>query len=444
MTAPVRRVVWPRLEEGAPESLVGLEWLVTNGLGGYASGTVSGVATRRYHGLLVAAHPAPLGRVMMVNHLREFLRLPDYRTRTGFRVTPVIGLVTPPLEVGSRTIRATTAADDDVCTAACRDIHFDRITVTEEPMAHHRAAMALRTSIDAAEGADRSRERRAVLAKAVTKLFDFWELGVPDRLTLLGLASGNRMTLQRYAHGEPVAASRDTLDRIGHLLGIQKSLELLYPRNVEIQKGWMTSPNRLFHDRRPVDVVESYGLPGLVMVRGTLDIMRGLAAIAKVKGVDVVIVGRGGGSIEDLWALNEEVVARAISECSMPVVTGIGHETDFSIADFVADLRAPTPTAAAAAVAPDRAEPGERVSTPTGPLWSAASATSAAASPSPKWAPSCRYWSRPISWACRLATSCDRRREMIDGRACCPRMMAGARKADAPARNVRRLIRALT
>ena len=65
-----------------PESagLVEREWLVTNGLGGYASGTVCGAATRRYHGLLIAAHPAPLGRVMMVNHLWEYLRLPDYRT----------------------------------------------------------------------------------------------------------------------------------------------------------------------------------------------------------------------------------------------------------------------------------------------------------------------------------------------------------------------------
>src|SRR6476646_2283080 len=56
------------------------EWLVTNGLGGYASGTIAGAATRRYHGLLIAAHPAPLGRVMMVNHLWEYLRLPDYKT----------------------------------------------------------------------------------------------------------------------------------------------------------------------------------------------------------------------------------------------------------------------------------------------------------------------------------------------------------------------------
>jgi exodeoxyribonuclease VII large subunit len=78
-----------------------------------------------------------------------------------------------------------------------------------------------------------------------------------------------------------------------------------------------------------------------------LEIARSLRQIARVPGIDVIIVGRGGGSIEDLWAFNEEIVARAIARAPVPVISAVGHETDVTIADFVADVRAPTPSAAA-------------------------------------------------------------------------------------------------
>lgn len=86
------------------------------------------------------------------------------------------------------------------------------------------------------------------------------------------------------------------------------------------------------------------------------DIAQAIRAIQKVPGIDVLIVGRGGGSIEDLWAFNEEPVARAIAGCAVPVISAVGHESDVTIADFVADRRAPTPSAAAEIVVASRDE----------------------------------------------------------------------------------------
>lgn len=87
--------------------------------------------------------------------------------------------------------------------------------------------------------------------------------------------------------------------------------------------------------------------PALVQGDGACaSIVSGINALEKMN-VDVIIVGRGGGSIEDLWAFNEEAVARAVFECSVPIISAVGHETDTTIIDYVADLRAPTPSAAA-------------------------------------------------------------------------------------------------
>lgn len=102
--------------------------------------------------------------------------------------------------------------------------------------------------------------------------------------------------------------------------------------------------------------------PALVQGAGSVEaVVEGLGYFSRSGWAQVVIVARGGGSLEDLWTFNEEAVARAIAACSVPVISAIGHETDFTIADFVADLRAPTPSAAAELVICTRQELVDRV-----------------------------------------------------------------------------------
>jgi exodeoxyribonuclease VII large subunit len=133
--------------------------------------------------------------------------------------------------------------------------------------------------------------------------------------------------------------------------------------------GIVTSPQaaalrdmlRVLHTRYPlVHVVLS---PSLVQgAEAPASIAAALDRLNEYSEIDVAIIGRGGGSIEELWAFNEEVVARAIARSRIPVISGVGHETDFTIADFVADLRASTPTAAATAAVPDIVDWQARVS----------------------------------------------------------------------------------
>ncbi len=132
-----------------------------------------------------------------------------------------------------------------------------------------------------------------------------------------------------------------------------------YPRTV----GIVTSPTgSVIRDilsvsgrRNPgIDIVVS---PSLVQGNAAeQQLIRAIKKLDRHPGIDVIIVARGGGSLEDLWPFNTEGVARAIADCTLPVVSAVGHETDFTISDFVADVRAPTPSAAAELLFPDRIE----------------------------------------------------------------------------------------
>lgn len=101
-------------------------------------------------------------------------------------------------------------------------------------------------------------------------------------------------------------------------------------------------------------VAELVIVPTLVQgANAAPDIIKSISCLEKYGDIDVIIVGRGGGSVEDLWAFNTESVARAVIDCKIPIVSAVGHESDFTICDFVADLRAPTPSAAAEIICPD-------------------------------------------------------------------------------------------
>ncbi|RJP25896.1 MAG: exodeoxyribonuclease VII large subunit [Candidatus Abyssobacteria bacterium SURF_5] len=147
------------------------------------------------------------------------------------------------------------------------------------------------------------------------------------------------------------------LDQEGLFAAEHKRSLPLFPQRI----GVVTSPTGaairdILHvlDRR-FSTVEVVLYPSLVQGEGAAEqIAEGIRVLDALGNIDVIIVGRGGGSLEDLWAFNEEVVARALFACKTPVVSAVGHEIDFTISDFVADLRAPTPSAAAELVVQER------------------------------------------------------------------------------------------
>ncbi|MCL7453957.1 MAG: exodeoxyribonuclease VII large subunit [Anaerolineae bacterium] len=157
---------------------------------------------------------------------------------------------------------------------------------------------------------------------------------------------------------------RDRLKAEG-LFDIERKLPLpAFPRVV----GVVTSPQaaalrdvlNILQRRYPL--VQVLLAPALVQgEQAPAQIVSALQALDTRDDVDLILLVRGGGSLEELWAFNDERVARAIAACRYPVITGVGHETDFTIADFVADLRAPTPSAAAELAVPDQSELRQRL-----------------------------------------------------------------------------------
>ena len=156
---------------------------------------------------------------------------------------------------------------------------------------------------------------------------------------------------------ERFLARKRALEDAGLFDSARKRALPAYPRRI----GIVTSPHAAA--LRDVLTTASRRFPGLPLIVYPASV-QGAGAAGEIAAairranehakVDVLIVCRGGGSLEDLWAFNEEAVARAVYESRLPIVSGVGHETDFTICDFVADVRAATPTAAAALVVPDR------------------------------------------------------------------------------------------
>lgn len=138
------------------------------------------------------------------------------------------------------------------------------------------SGLALKDYKATTEVSRKSRESRVALAKMVTKLFDLWKLSTQDQMALLGLSEGSRMSLTRYRKGDPLADSRDLMDRVAALLSIHRSLRILFPRNRELAYKWPATQNRAFGGQSPVELIRKEGFLGLLIVKRRLDFERGL------------------------------------------------------------------------------------------------------------------------------------------------------------------------
>ena len=152
---------------------------------------------------------------------------------------------------------------------------------------------------------------------------------------------------------------KERLSREGLFDDYHKKLLPLYPKRI----GVITSPSGaavrdiINVTKRRYPVADIYVYPALVQGDGAVpSLLNALDYFETSKLVDLVIIGRGGGSIEDLWAFNSEQLARKIYDFEIPIISAVGHETDFTICDFVSDMRAPTPSAAAEIAVPDSRE----------------------------------------------------------------------------------------
>src|SRR2546428_3344102 len=222
---------------------------------------------------------------------------------------------------------------------------------------------------------DASSQIRAVLFRSVGRsqrfaLQDGLQLVCRGRLTVYE-PRGDYQVIVEYAEPKGVGALQLAFEQLKARLAAEGLFDQARKRPLPFlprRIGVVTSPTgaairdivQVAHKRDPgvTIVLDPVAVQG---ESAAGEIARAIEELNEMGGFDVLIVGRGGGSLEDLWPFNEEIVARAVAASRIPVVSAVGHEIDFTIADFVADMRAPTPSAAAELVVRDRVDLPKRL-----------------------------------------------------------------------------------